>query len=760
MRGEKRLQVKEKNNTQRYLKTYLKSKSFQRIFIGIITVIIAFVVVENGASPTKYKLTLGERSPYDITAPRDIENRLKAEELAEAAAKAVPSVMIRLDNVAIDILNLTDDFFSTVEEARKGVEKSLQDQNITKKDTDYDKKLELEQAIGADRLSENLLQFRVPLSGEQIKYLIARISDEDLAKFKKITKDAVSEVMKEEITEANLAEKVNEVQNSYQESDISQEIRNIGSLFVKAVLQPNSTEDIQLTNEKKEAAYESALENKQIISEGTRILSFGDTVTEDKLEVLKELNLLESGRFDYAFALGILLVVLMLAFILVLYMNHFSRKMLQNRNDILLLCVIILMTLVIARILCIYTPLLIPIFIAPMLISILLDLRLAILVNILLTVCISFITKGEMSLTYISVISGTLSAFIVSRANQRSKLSASGLIVAGTNVLVIVCMGLLNKNTLANIANDSGLVALNGVLSMIFTIGILPFFESTFNIITPLKLLELANPNQQLIKRLLMEAPGTYHHSLMVGNLAEVATEAIEGNALLARVGAYYHDIGKLKRPNFFKENQLTDNPHDRMTPNLSTLVITSHTADGVEIAERYKIPMAIKEIISQHHGTTLVAYFYYKAKKGDKGDTVKQEDFRYQGPRPSSKEAAVVMLADSVEAAVRSMVDKTEGKIEGLIRKIIKDKLDDGQLDLCDLTLRDLDMIARAFLRVFGGFFHAREAYPEIKIKKLPVEDPKMEEPGNIIELPKQIPESVKISASQEKEKMYYENF
>ena len=226
-----------------------------------------------------------------------------------------------------------------------------------------------------------------------------------------------------------------------------------------------------------------------------------------------------------------------------------------------------------------------------------------------------------------------------------------------------------------------------------------------------------------------MEAPGTYHHSLMVGNLAEAATETIEGNALLARVGAYYHDVGKLKRPNFFKENQLSDNPHDRMTPNLSTLVITSHTSDGVEIAEKYKVPLAIKEIISQHHGTTLAAYFYYKAKKSEKVESIKQEDFRYQGPRPTTKEAAVVMLADSVEAAVRSMVDKTEGKIEGLIRKIIKDKLDDGQLDLCELTLKDMDNIARAFLRVFGGYFHEREEYPDLKMKKLLVEDPRVDE-------------------------------
>jgi putative nucleotidyltransferase with HDIG domain len=355
-----------------------------------------------------------------------------------------------------------------------------------------------------------------------------------------------------------------------------------------------------------------------------------------------------------------------------------------------------------------------------MLISILLDLRLGVIVNLLLALAISFITKGDQGFLYTAIIGGTFAAFIVSGANQRSRLSASGLVIAIMNAVIISCIGLINKSSASTMVNNAALVAVNGMLSTIFTIGILPFFEITFNIITPLKLLELSNPNQPLLKRLLMEAPGTYHHSLMVGNLAEAAAEAINGNALLARVGAYYHDVGKLKRPNFFKENQLSENPHDRMTPNLSTLVITSHTSDGVEIAEKYKVPPAVREMISQHHGTTLVAYFYYKAKKGDKADSIKQDDFRYQGPRPSSKEAAVVMLADSVEAAVRSMADKTEGKMEGLIRKIIKDKLDDGQLDHCDLTLKDLDTVAKAFIRVFGGYFHEREEYPEMKIKRL----------------------------------------
>lgn len=747
------LHASDRKNTQRYLKSYLKSKTFQRILIGIVTIAVAFIIIENGAIPKKYRLNLGQSSNYDITAPRDVENKLKTIELAKAASEAVPPVMIRMDNVPIDILNTVSQFLTTVEEARKSVEKSLQDQGITKKDKGYRQKLEVEQAIASNKLEEDIKLYNVTLSSEQVRYLIAKITDEELSQFKKLSMELIGSTMKEEVTEGNLVEKVYNAQSSFQKSYVSQELKIIGGLLVKAMIKPNNLVDTTLTDKKKQDAYNTAMENRQMIAEGSRIISFGDMVTADKLEVLRELNLIETDRFDYVFAAGIMGLVLLLTAILVLYMNFFCKKLLYSRNDLILLSAIILLTLAASRIVDIYSPLLMPVFIAPMLISILLDLRLSIIVNIILTLAISFITKGDSDFMIIAFIGGTFAAFIVSRANQRSKLSAAGLAIAAVNAVVIAFLGLVGKSTPGSIANDAGVVAINGILSTILTIGILPFFESTFNIITPLKLLELANPTQPLIKRLLMEAPGTYHHSLMVGNLAEVATEAIEGNALLARVGAYYHDVGKLKRPNFFKENQLSDNPHDRMTPNLSTLVITSHTSDGVEIAEKFKIPLAIKEIISQHHGTTLAAYFYYKAKKGEKTESVKQDDFRYQGPRPTTKEAAVVMLADSVEAAVRSMVDKTEGKIEGLIRKIIKDKLDDGQLDLCELTLKDMDNIARAFLRVFGGYFHEREEYPDLKMKKLLVEEPTVEDPQTVYR--QEEPEK-----PEEEEKATYETY
>ena len=654
---------------------------------------------------------------------------LLTEKFAKEAADNVTPVMERLDSVSIDIINITNEFFNDIRSARQSVLSSLAEQGVTSVDREYQELLKQERTEAADVLGLRLKEHGIMLSADQAEYLVGAVTDEELDRFQTLTGELISSVMKQDVTEENLASQMSFVQSTFQLSNLPQEFKSIGSIVASAMLKPNSVIDEAMTNEARAEAYNTALENKQIITEGSRILSFGDIVTEDKLEVLRELNLLETDSFDYAFAGGILLVVLMLSFLLILYLHHFCSKIVHGTKETILLCVIILLTLVSAWLLNPYRSLLIPVFIAPMLITILLDLRLGIVVNILLSLTISFITNGDPKFLYTAIIGGTIAAFIVTGANQRSRLSASGIVIAAINATVIACIGLISKSSLTTIVNNAALVAVNGMLSTILTIGMLPFFESTFNIITPLKLLELANPNQPLMKKLLMEAPGTYHHSLMVGNLAEVASEAISGNALLARVGAYYHDVGKLKRPNFFKENQLSDNPHDRMTPNLSTLVITSHTSDGAEIAEKYKVPLAVRNIISQHHGTTLAAYFYYKAKKGDKSDSIKQEDFRYQGPRPSTKEAAVVMLADSVEAAVRSMVEKTEGKMEGLIRKIIKDKLDDGQLDLCDLTLRDLDMIAKAFMRVFGGYFHERQEYPEMKMRRL------TEESGNDID-------------------------
>ena len=290
--------------------------------------------------------------------------------------------------------------------------------------------------------------------------------------------------------------------------------------------------------------------------------------------------------------------------------------------------------------------------------------------------------------------------------------------IAVALAILTLTIGMISSNNLKENLIQSGFTIIGVLISGILSVGLLPFYESIFDVVTNIKLLELSNPNQPLMRKLLMEAPGTYHHSMMVANLAEAAAEVVGGNPVIARVGAYYHDIGKTKRPYFFGENQIgKENPHDKITPNLSTLIILSHTKDGLEMAKEYKIPKIIQDIIVQHHGTTLVKYFYYKVKNSaENPEEVKEEDFRYPGPIPDTKESGILMLADSVEAAVRSIPEPTKDKIEGMVNNIINDKINNNQLINCDLTLKDIELIRQSFLKTLDGIYHHRIEYPTEK--------------------------------------------
>jgi len=363
----------------------------------------------------------------------------------------------------------------------------------------------------------------------------------------------------------------------------------------------------------------------------------------------------------------------------------------------------------------------IPVSAAAMIISILINPKLSILVNFIIGILIGFITGNNITIVTISIIGGTVGAISVVKANQRHNIFVAGFIVSIANILTIVSFGLIGNVDYKILLVNSLYGLLNGIFCSILTIGSLPLWEGMFGIITQLKLLELSNPNHPLLKKLLLEAPGTYHHSIVVANLSEGAAEAVNGNPLIARVGAYYHDVGKLKNPYLFKENQFnTKNPHDNMNPSLSALVIMNHVSDGVTTAKQYKLPLVVENIVKEHHGNTLVRYFYHKALNSDNANLIKEENFRYKGPRPKTKESAIVMLADSVEAAVRSMSEPTKDKIQELVGDIIKDKLSDGQLNECDLTLKDLDTIKISFINVLMGIFHERIEYPKLDLLEI----------------------------------------
>ncbi len=272
------------------------------------------------------------------------------------------------------------------------------------------------------------------------------------------------------------------------------------------------------------------------------------------------------------------------------------------------------------------------------------------------------------------------------------------------------------------IASVSGFIG--GILTGVIATGVLPLVEMSFGFTTDIKLLELANLDQPLLRNLMIQAPGTYHHSVITSNMVEATAKDIQANPLLAKVSAYYHDIGKVKKPLYFIENQIRgENRHEKLAPSMSSLILISHAKDGVELAKEHKLGREIIDIIQQHHGTSLISYFYQKAQermgnKGGKSIEVKDEDFRYPGPKPQTKEAGLVMLADMVEAASRSLIDPTPSRIQGTVQKIINKVFSDGQLDECELTLKDLHKIAKSFNKTLSGIFHHRVEYPAIITK------------------------------------------
>jgi putative nucleotidyltransferase with HDIG domain len=260
----------------------------------------------------------------------------------------------------------------------------------------------------------------------------------------------------------------------------------------------------------------------------------------------------------------------------------------------------------------------------------------------------------------------------------------------------------------------AGFGLMNGVFSGILANGVLPYMESMFSLATSSRLLELADLSQPLLKRLAEEAPGTYQHSVAVATLAEAAANGINADPLLTKIAAYFHDIGKLKRPMYFSENQSDENRHDQVTPYMSSLILIGHIRDSLDLGREYGLPERVLSIMSQHHGTTLISYFFEEAKKNKDGEEVNEERFRYPGPKPQTKEAAIVMLADSVEAAARTLPQHTHSKIEGLVQKIIEHKLnDENQLDESDLTLKDIEKIEQIFVRTISSMYHGRIDYP-----------------------------------------------
>lgn len=342
------------------------------------------------------------------------------------------------------------------------------------------------------------------------------------------------------------------------------------------------------------------------------------------------------------------------------------------------------------------------------------ELRITLLLTLVSAITIASIAGNNFYLVLLFTISGVLSAVLVYGARKRSEIIRAGVL---TGLIQSITFLFIQNFQIKN-PESYIILILNGLGCSIIVIGILPVFEYLFKTVTNISLLELADFNHPLMQRMTLEAPGTYHHSLVVGNLSDAACKAIGANSLLARIGAYYHDIGKLSKPEYFSENQGVDlkaSKHENLVPTMSKLVIMNHVKEGVELAKKYKLNPRLVDFIEEHHGNSLVYYFYRRALENSHiEEEVSEEGFRYPGPKPKTKEAAVVLLADSAEAATRTLKEHTPGKIKETVSKVINNKFIDAQLDECDLTLRDLEKIATVFIRILSGIYHSRITYPD----------------------------------------------
>jgi len=490
----------------------------------------------------------------------------------------------------------------------------------------------------------------------------------------------------------------------------------------KIIIEPNLSYNADITLKfKQEAEGRIKPVYKEIdLKKNELILAKGQRVTSREMRIIEEINrALGKGDSLYNFlSIGILILII---FILAqVYLYKYENKVYTNLNELVFIQTIILISLLVTRIF--YNKgidySLIPLPAVAMLISLLLGGRIAIKINVFLAMVITFLLELNFKYTVIFLISGMVGALLVEKARKRAHVLKGGLGVSLIQFVSLWAWGILEEFNFLSPLKGASLGLLNGIISAFIALGSLSFFEYIFHLTSNITLLELSDHNHPLLKELILKAPGTYHHSLIVGNLAEAACEAIGANSLLARVGAYYHDIGKIEKAEYFSENQPHPySKHIKLTPELSSLVIINHVKEGVEKAKKYRLSRRVIDIIAQHHGTSKVYYFYQRALlRGVEEKEIDESRFCYPGPLPQTNEAAVVLLADSVEAASRTLEETTPSSVRNLVKRILNNKFVEGQLNECNLTLQDLNKISECFTNILLSILHTRIKYPEIK--------------------------------------------
>ncbi len=536
---------------------------------------------------------------------------------------------------------------------------------------------------------------------------LVKASDVQFQEMKK-----VSDIIKNEMNDgvSKLTESQQKCDEEVDKLNLTAEQKSAVKSIVSLVLTENMIFDEEKTNKEKQKASDAVEE--VVIKKGEVIIRQGEEVTEKDYDKLLQLGLLKgTSQVSGTYIFGMILLMIV-GYIIISF--YFARQKNKSPSSVPIIACCSLLVILIAfygsKIIPEDMIALLPIGLFPGIATIFSCAQAAITTNFVLAVFCAIAFNANWGYAVCLIIAGSMSAYCFSVVKRRSHLLPASIVSSVFYGLAFCSLSLIESTSaitafLAFIKGFGG-----GFLSGLITIGSLPLVEWIFNATTPMKLSELASPENKLLKKLLVEAPGTYHHSLTVANISEIAARSIHADSLLTRVAAYYHDIGKLSRPHYFKENQYGENPHDALAPEKSSQLIINHVTEGVEIATKYRLPQQIIDLIAQHHGTTTTGYFLIRAREID--PDVDEGIFTYPGPVPQSKEAAIVMLADSCEAAVRSIEDKTEAKIESMVRRIATDRVNSGQFSHCNMTFEELEKVIKVITKTLGGYFHERIKY------------------------------------------------
>lgn len=695
-------------------------------FIGLLLLAGLFalnaLVALASLSQRKYSVSVGSAAPETIRATREIEDVGATETRKQAARAAVETVFALDEELANTLISGVESFFDALAELRaEAAAIRAADAPVAADGTPLTDDRSWQVVVLQDELLTMLAKLPMPLSDASLGYELLSATDEELLRLKEIVVPKITEQLTAGLPEEALESTAASALRELQITTLPTRLKELGEMLYDRYLQPTLLPDEEATARERELAADTV--TPVVISRGSVIVEKGETVTSSDYATLVSLGLVSGVNDNGLFPLGVVGALLAAYVLFAWYLQRALPSLLASSKQMFMLLLIVGIAILLEWACFLLEPRIVPSLLAVLLCTVLLSREAAQAVNVLLALSFGLMAGGNGSgmlgssslLSVAASLLGGQAAILVATGNERrGSLIAAGGAAGGVGAIVVLSGCAILGKSFDETLIHSGLVLLPPVVLAVFCVGMLSVWENMFDVVTPARLHELLNGNHPLQRKMMTVAPGTFHHSMMTASLAEGAAEAIGANALLARAGAAYHDVGKLRRPAYFSENQ-TDgrNIHDTLSPAESADFIIAHQRDAEALLQKYHVPAAVRAIAAEHHGTTLVAYFYHKAKQAA-GQAVDEAAYRYPGPRPTTRESAIVMFADSCEAAVRSLGDATAEQMADMVHKVIRGKIDDGQLADCPITMQEIARIEKSFLLTFSGILHDRVRYPE----------------------------------------------